>query len=35
MIRFPRERNWGGGLSSIMRRFLEVIEDLKLKDISL
>ena len=35
MLRFPRERNREGRLSSAMRRFFEVIEDLELRDLSL
>ena len=35
MIKFPRERSRGGGLSSTMRRFSEVLEDLELRDIPL
>ena len=35
MIRFPSECCRGGRLSSAMRRFLEVIEDLELRDLPL
>ena len=35
MIRFTGERSSGGGLSSTMRRFSEVLEDLELRDIPL
>ena len=35
MIRFPRECSRGGRLSSTMRRFLKVLEELELRDIPL
>ena len=35
MIRFPRERSREGRLSSIVRRFSKVLEDLELRDIPL
>ena len=35
MIRFTGERSSGGGLSSTMRRFSKVLEDLELRDIPL
>ena len=35
MIRFPNERRRGGRVSSSMRRFLEVIDDLDLRDLPL
>ena len=35
MIKFPREHSRGGRLSSTMKRFLEVIKDLELRDILL
>ncbi|RVW36927.1 hypothetical protein CK203_094920 [Vitis vinifera] len=35
MIRFPEECGRGGGLSASMRRFLEVVEDLELRDFPL
>ncbi|RVW53031.1 hypothetical protein CK203_072745 [Vitis vinifera] len=35
MIKFPFKRSRGGRLSSAMRRFLEVIEDLELRDLPL
>ena len=35
MIRFPSERSRGGCLSSTMRRFPEVVEDLELRDLPL
>ena len=33
MIRFPSKRSRGGILSSAMRIFLEVIEDLELREL--
>ena len=35
MIRFSRKHNREGKLSSTMRRFLKVIEDLELRELSL
>ena len=35
MIRFPSERSRGGRLSSAMRRFSEVVQDLELRDLPL
>ena len=35
MIRFPEKHSRGGGLSSTMRRFSEVLKDLELRDIPL
>ena len=35
MIRFPNERRKGGRLSSSMRRFSKVIDDLDLRDLHL
>ena len=35
MIRFPEERSRGGGLTPAMKRFLEVMEELELRDIPL
>ena len=35
MIRFPSERSRGGCLSSTMKRFPEVVEDLELRDLPL
>ena len=35
MIRFPSDRRRGGRITSCMRRFYEVIEDLGLRDIPL
>ena len=35
LVRFPEERNKGGGLIASMRRFSEVIEDLELRDFPL
>ena len=35
MIKFPSEHSRGGRLSSAMRRFSEVIEDLELRDLPL
>ena len=32
MVRYPEERSRGGGLSTSMRRFSEVVEDLELRD---
>ena len=34
-IRFPSERSRGGRMSPTMRRFLEVVEELKLRDLPL
>ena len=33
MIKFLREHNSGGKLTTMMRRFFEVIEDLQLRDL--
>ena len=35
VVHFPCERRKGGRMSSYMRRFLEVIEELELRDIPL
>ena len=35
MIKFPNERRRGENVSSLMRRFLEVIDDLDLRDLPL
>ena len=35
MIRFPNERRRGGKMSSSMRRFSKVIDDLDLRDLPL
>ena len=35
MVRYPEERSRGGGLSTSMRRFSEVVEDLELRDFPL
>ena len=35
VIRFPMECSRGGKLNSTMRRFFEIIEDLKLRDLPL
>ena len=35
MVRFPGERNKASRLSSFMRRFLEIIEELELRDLPL
>ena len=35
MVRFPRECSKGSSLSSSMRRFSKVIEDLELRDLPL
>ena len=35
MIKFPNERRRGEKVSSLMRRFLEVIDDLDLRDLPL
>ena len=35
LVRFPKERSRGGGLTASMRRFLEVLKDLELKDFPL
>ena len=32
MVRYPEERSRGGGLSTSMRRFSEVVEDLELRN---
>ena len=35
MIKFLEERSRGGGLFALMKRFLEVLEDLELRDFPL
>ena len=35
MVRYLEERSRGGGLSTSMRRFSEVVEDLELRDFPL
>lgn len=35
MVKYPKEHSRGGGLSTSMRRFSEVVEDLELRDFPL
>ena len=34
MVRYPKEHSRGGGFSTSMRRFSDVVEDLELRDFS-